>query len=852
MKLRSATSPGRNLRPVGATCAHCGLEVPVVREGEELHFCCSGCRSVYGLLNEMGMDGYYDLLRSQGEQGRPPTISGRGFEDFDAPAFIAQHGRDTADGGKQIKVYLEGVHCAACVWLVEELPRIVDGLRRVRLNLATAVAEVEWEPERVALSRVARALDRVGYTPHLRGELSLDEVRKGEDRALLIRMGVASAAAMNIMFIQGAMYAGEYHGMASNFMQFFRWISMALATPVVLFSARPFFVAAWAGLRQRVPHMDLPISIAIASAFAFSVASTLRGVGHVYFDSLTALVALLLGARYVQQRAQRAAMERTESLRGVAFVEYARRMGGDGSSVEVPVAALTAGDRVVVRSGELIPADGVVLEGKSSLDKAVLTGEPDPVATAPGDLVYAGATNLGARLVVEVQATGERTRVGALLTLVDESMSRRAPLVQLADRISRYFVGIVLLLAVAAGLLAYLQAPGDFGASLQRIIALLVVSCPCALGLATPVALTVSLTRAAKAGIFFKNPDAIELLGKVDTLLLDKTGTLSEGKATVQRWFGDQEARELAYALESESAHPVAQAFRRSMDGPVRQARRVEEVEEHPGLGISGLVDGKRVQVGNEALLAGQGISMGGALRDHGRALLEDGLSPVFIAVDGAACGACGVGDRLRPDALATVQALKSRGIHLRILSGDHPAVVARYAAELEIPPRDALGGLSPEEKYEHVRKLRGPEAEFGGDAPRNTQCVAMVGDGVNDAAALALADVGVSVEGGTGASIVAADVVLTRPGLAPLLELFSGSARVLGVVRRNLLFSLIYNITGASLALVGLVSPLVAALLMPVSSLTVILSSAAGRTFERPGARRPSGAMAPAGEVRP
>ena len=842
--MKQSPSPSRSLRPVGAVCAHCGLEVParLVREGEERQFCCNGCRSVYGLLNEMGMDGYYDLMESQGVTGKPPAISGRGFEDFDAPNFIAEHGRDTAGGGKLIKVYLEGVHCAACVWLVEELPRVVDGLRRVRLNLATAVAEVEWEPAVVPLSAVARALDQVGYTPHLRGELTLDEIRRGEDRTLLIRMGVASVAAMNIMFIQGALYAGEYHGMATSFVQFFRWISMALATPVLFYSARPFFVAAWAGLRRRVPHMDLPITIAISSAFAFSVASTVRGVGHVYFDSLTALVALLLGARYVQQRAQRAAMERTESLRGVAFVEYARRLGSDGSSVEVPVAALSAGDRVLVRSGELIPADGVVLEGKSSLDKAVLTGESDPVPTAPGDLVYAGATNLGARLVLEVQATGEQTRVGALLALVDEAMSRRTPIVQLADRISRYFVGTVLVLAVAAGVLAYIQSPGDLGGSLQRIIALLVVSCPCALGLATPVALTVSLTRAARAGIFFKNPDVMEQLGQVDTLLLDKTGTLTEGKATVQRWFGDLEARELAFALESESAHPVARAFRR-MDGPVRRARQVTEVAERPGLGISGLVDGKRVQVGNEALLAAEQIRVGEPLAAHARTLLDEGLSPLFIAVDGAALGACGVGDRLRDDARETLDALRARGMRPRILSGDHPAVVARVAGELGIPAEDALGAMSPEDKRDFVQALldsRDATGPKGGRVGR----VAVVGDGVNDAAALALADVGVSVHGGAGASIVAADVVLTRPGLAPLLQLFSGSERVLAVVRRNLIFSLLYNIAGASLALVGLVGPLAAALLMPVSSLTVILSSATGRTFtvKAPRLRRAAG----------
>ena len=830
--MSSTSSPYRSLRPVGATisCAHCGLEVPSrrVREGEELQFCCDGCRQVYAVLNQLGMEGYYDLARAQGGGGRAASVSGRGFEDFDDPSIIERHGQELAGGCVRIRLYLEGVHCAACVWLVEELPRVVDGLRSARLNMATAVAEVEWAPAEVPLSGVARALDSIGYTPHLRGDVDLDDVRRAEDRTLLIRIGVAAMAAMNIMFIQGALYAGEYHGMASGITQFFRWISMGLAAPVVLYSARPFFVAAWAGLRRRVPHMDLPISLAVIAAFAFSVASTIRGVGDVYFDSLTALVALLLGARYVQQRAQRAALERTESLRGVAFVEFARRLGSGGRSVEVPLTALAPGDRVEVLSGELIPADGLVVDGVSSLDRAVLTGEPEPVAAAPGDLVHAGATNLGARLVVDVQATGERTRVGALLALVDEAMSRRAPMVQLADRISRTFVLAVLGLALAAGLLAYVQTPtGELGAALQRIIALLVVSCPCALGLATPVAVSVGLSRAARQGIFIKNPDVIQQLGKVDTLLLDKTGTLTEGAATVQRFEGDNHARELAFALESESAHPVAQAFRRSLREPVRQARRVTDVAEMAGLGIRGWVDLRPVIIGSEAMLAGEGLALDATWQTRAAAFIDEGLSPVYVAVDGEPAGIFGVGDRLRDDARATVQTFIKRGVRPHILSGDHPAVVARVAQELGIPEENAHGGLSPEDKRDHVLRLRGPE----GAARRHL--VAMVGDGVNDAAALALADVGVAVHGGAGASIVAADAVLTRPGLAPLLHLFTGSARVMGVVKRNLAFSLLYNVCGATLALLGLVALLVAALLMPVSSLTVILSSASGRTFQ-------------------
>jgi len=817
------------LRVVAASCAHCGLEVPesMQRTGDAEQFCCEGCRQVYRILKDWGLDGYYRVLDQQGGRGVPAQVSGRGFEDFDDLGFAALHVEETERQTRRVRFYLEGVHCAACVWLVEELPRALDGVLAVRLNLASALAEVEWDPRQVALSSVARALDGIGYTPHAHRHDVVEAARRAEDRGLLIRIGVAAVCAMNIMFISGALYAGERHGIDPRFEQFFRWLSLALALPVVGYAARPFFRAAWAGLRRRVPHMDLPISIALLAAFGFSAVATVRGIGPVYFDSLAALVALLLGARYLQQRVQRAALERADRLRGVAFTEYARRLDGAGISLEVPISALAPGDRVEVRSGELLPVDGLVIDGRSSLDNAVLTGEPEPIAVAPGDLVHAGATNLGARLVLEVEAAGSETRIGALLALVEEAMARRAPIVQLADRISRGFVVAVLVLAAVAGLLAYVGSEGDAGAALQRVVALLVVTCPCALGLATPVALSVGLSQAARAGIFIKNPDAVELLQRVDTLLLDKTGTLTEGAATVARWQGPQEIWEMADALEAESMHPVAQAFRRSSRSPLRRERAVEAVQELAGQGIRGRVDGRQVVVGNQALIDTLGVELAPTLATATAEMVEAGLSPLLVAVDGEVQGVGGIGDPLRADARATVAALRARGLRPYIVSGDHPQVVARLAGELDIPAADALGGMSPEAKRDLVAQLveaRAPDAARGR--------VMMVGDGVNDAAALALADVGVAVQGGSGASVQAADVVLTRPGLAPLLELCVGSRRVLRVVRRNLGFSLIYNLVGASLALVGLVGPLLAAVLMPLSSLTVIGSSTIGRSF--------------------
>ncbi len=832
----------RHLSVAPMACAHCGLAVPatLIREGEKEQFCCSGCRQVYTLVREWGFDQYYRLVDQQQGALEPARVTGRSFEDFDDALLQAEATEPLGAERCRTRLYLEGVHCAACVWLVERLPAALPGVDEIRLNLGSSVAEVTWAHGKTKLSSIARALDRLGYTPHVHRASRAQEARRSEDRTSLARLGVAAACAMNLMFLHGALYAGEYSGMASTYEAFFRWLSFAVSVPVLLFSARPFFQTALAGLRARIVHIDLPVAIALLVAFAASTWNTVRGSGPLWFDSLAMLVAALLGARQVQRAAQRAALERADSLRGVAFLEFARRLEGDGPgalAVEVPLTSLAPGDRVEVRSGELVPVDGVVLVGRSTLDNAVLTGEAVPLPVREGDLVNAGATNLGARLVVRVDAAGEKTRVGALLAIVQEALTRKPALLRTTDLLARRFVQALLALALLTGA-AWLHRGPEV--ALERVVALLVVACPCALGLSVPLAVSVALLRAARSGIFIKNPDALERLRQVDTVLLDKTGTLTEGRATVSRWHGEDAALQLARSLEAESSHAVARAFRASYGRSVRVVREAEDVLEVPGQGISGRLDGRDVRVGNRIHVETAGASVTSALAEVAEAFVADGLSPVFVAVDGRTTGVAGVGDPLRPDTRRTITALLARGIRVRIVSGDHPSVVARVASDLGIPQADALGGLTPEAKRDLVAGLTG--------VPGRTGTVVMVGDGVNDAAALALADVGIAVHGGMGATIVAADIVLTREGVTPLLDILDGARRLRGVIRRNLGFSLFYNVAASTLALLGFVGPLLAAILMPISSLSVVLSSALTGTFARPhgGSRvRPAKAQA-------
>ena len=428
--------------------------------------------------------------------------------------------------------------------------------------------------------------------------------------------------------------------------------------------------------------------------------------------------------------------------------------------------------------------------------------------------------------------------------MVQEALAKKPALIATTDLLARRFVQGLLALAVVTGAMWIDRGPAI---AFERVVALLVVACPCAIGLSIPLALSVALMRAARSGIFVKNPDALERLRHTGTVLLDKTGTLTEGRATVARWHGEDGALQFARALEAESAHAVARAFQRSFGRPMWLVQDRRAGRRGGGAGIEGRLDGHDVRVGNRAHVESAGAAVPADTAAAAEAMIADGLSPVFVAIDGLVRGVAGIGDRLRGDAGRTVAALITRGIRVRILSGDHPGVVARVAGELGLPVDDALGGLSPEDKRDIVAQLvgrsrgpSGPAGTGGSEGPPPRGSVVMVGDGVNDSAALALADVGIAVHGGAGATIVASDVVLTREGVAPLVELLDGARQLRGVIRRNLVFSVLYNGVAATFAMMGLVGPLAAAVLMPLSSLTVVASSAFTRTFAASPARGP------------
>lgn len=817
--LRSSFAAATAGEAARVTCEHCGLEVPLGLRAVDggPSFCCNGCHTAYSLIHSCGLDRYYAMLEQSGDRPEGLRRAGRAYAEFDDATFRTLYCRDAGSGLVRTELLLEGVHCAACVWLVERLARIVPGVVESRLDMRRATVTVTFDPSVVALSKIGRVLDSIGYPPHPARSPGAREASRAADRKMLVRMAVAGACAGNIMLLFFALYAGMFDGMDRGHELLFRWVAMALNTVCLAWPGAVFARSAIGAIRARTMHLDIPIALGLYLGGAWGIWKTVAstwagasaGASDIYFDSISALVFFLLVGRFLQQRQQRAAGDALELLFSVTPA-VARRIQGDaasGHATEIPSEALRVGDVVEVRAGDCVPADGEVIGGRSSVDVSVLTGESRPVEVLAGGRVAAGSLCLDGWVRIRVEATGEATRVGKLMALVEEASRRRAAIVRLADRWGGWLLWALLGLALVT-LALWWHAGATI--AVDRAIALLIATCPCGLGLATPMAMTIAIGRSAKLGILVKGGDALQSLTHPGVIVLDKTGTITRGKLSVARWVGDRVTGQLAAALEGASTHPTAVALARDLAaaGP---ARHVREVEQRQGAGITGLVDGRRVVVGTASFLESKGVLGVREFSGHVEAAFAEGLSPVFVGVDGRCAGLAALGDAVRPDAGGAVEAMRRRGWEVRVLSGDRPEVVRQVAVEVGINPDHCHAAMSPEDKLAIVERLRA------------SGTVVMIGDGVNDAAALGAATVGIAVRGGAEASLSAADVSMTREGLGPVVELLDGAADTMRTIHRTIASSLAYNVIAAGLSMAGHISPLLAAFIMPASSLTVV-----------------------------
>jgi Cu2+-exporting ATPase len=636
-------------------------------------------------------------------------------------------------------------------------------------------------------------------------------------------VGVSWALAANIMLIAWALYAGLDEALEANLNVAARWISMVLAVPAVLYGAGPFFQRAWASIRHAVArksplhlHMDTPISIGILVGFGHSVWATVANSGEIWFDSIAVLIAALLTARWIQFRSKRLAGDAADQLLAL-IPSMARKVMGDGSVLTVAVSELVPGDIVELPATEVAPVDGTIVTGETHIDNGVITGESAPVRVGTGGMVWAGATNLSRTIRISTTSTRDETKVGKLIAWVQSDKADRAPVTMLADRLSGYFVASVLVLAAVT---AAIWLRIDSGLAVSNVVALLVITCPCALGMATPLAMAVGIGRAARHGIFIKSEAAIQSLTEADTVVLDKTGTLTFGRMSVTEVIGDESAVQLAAALESGSTHPIALAIWAFAGDPPSLSPEVKDVHTKVGHGVMGQVDGRPVAVGRLDWIA-RDAAGAEDFRANEKAFAEHGGTPVAIAVDHRVVCLISIADEIRPDAFRLADELRQRDLEPILCSGDHEATVRHTAQELGIVGSRVFARCEPERKLDIISRLISED-----------RTVVMIGDGVNDAAALQRADVGVAVSGSSTAGQISSDVFLTDRGVDSVSKLLRGAQYIMRVIKGNLGFSLVYNVAGAAAAMMGIVTPLLAAVAMPVSSLIVVLASSIQRPF--------------------
>ena len=760
-----------------------------------------------------GLADYYrhrDALPESPREAIPERL--RDFGLFDHPDIQKSFVRPLSEDEREASLILEGITCAACVWLNEQHLTRQAGVTAVEINYATRRARVRWDERRIRLSGILAAVAAIGYHAYPYDAARSEELARKERRGALWRLFVAGFGMMQVMMYAVPVYVAEEGTMSADIESLMRWASLALTLPVVLYSAAPFFRNAWRDLRLRRVGMDVPVALGVGAAFAASLWATVMGAGEVYFDSVTMFVFLLLGGRYLEMLARQKAVRSIERA-GRALPAFAQRLNEYPAldAERVAVSALVPGDMILVSPGQTVPADGVVVQGESEVDESLLTGESRPVAKAAGGEVSGGTVNMRSPLVLRVDKVGEATRLASIVRLMERAITEKPRVVELADRVAARFVAALIVLALATGAV---WSQLDPARALWIFVSVLVVSCPCALSLATPAALAVATGAMSRLGLLVSRGHAIEALAHARHFVFDKTGTLTWGRLRVKEvlalgGMSVAQAQRQAAALEQGSEHAVGAGLRRAA-APGEALPVPQHLQAATGQGVEGTIEGRKLRIGRVEFA---GELHGRPLPPEAAALQASGDTCVALASEAGWMAFFRLGDELRPEAREVVAGLRRLGCRVTLLSGDSPEAVGRVAAGLELD--DAHGGMTPQGKHEFIARLQ-----------REGAVVAMVGDGVNDAPVLAQAQVSVAMGGGTELARNQADIVLLGEHLGCLVRAVVLARRSLHIIRQNLWWAFAYNLAAIPLAMVGLVTPWLAGIGMSASSLLVVANA--------------------------
>jgi heavy metal translocating P-type ATPase len=786
-------------------CDLCGLDCgrhPVTRrfDQDDRSFCCAGCLNVYAILLESG-------VIAAGQDFRESVVYRQSLK----LGLISNRQPDAADMEppadaeiREVLFQVSGMWCSSCAWLIEHALHKQRGVVSADVFFASDLVKVRYCPRLLPRELIRAAITGLGYrAAEYTGRSESDGK---ETRDLLLRIGVAAFLWLNVMSLSLVLYAGYFERISDSISRLLPFVLMALATGSVFYAAQPILRVAWFAARNRTVRMESLLALGILAAYGYSAVAAFEHGKHFYFDTACAIVALVLAGKL----AERSAKEKTaRSIRLLyRMMPNKARLLVDGRERFVAIEALEPGAVFVVKAGERIPADGLVEEGASHVDESVLTGESAPRRKAAGDAVVCGSLNTDSVLQIRATRTGADSTLARIIRMVESAMANRSPLEHAVDRAARIFVPCVIVLA-GLTFAGWLAATGSAATALMRAITVLVIACPCALGMATPLAITTAIGVASRRGILIGSSRALEVLPKVNVVVMDKTGTVTEGDFRLLEVSGDSSRLALAAALETRSEHPLARALVRRAGEERWRLDAPRNVEVLKGMGIRGQVAGHAVWVGNRHLLN----DVPEPLEQQARTWEQQGHTVAFYGCDGEALGALAFGDRIKAGAADLIAGLKERGIRTLLLSGDAPATTAWVAAR--IGADDFIAGALPEQKIATIQDLQ-----------QHGSVVAMIGDGVNDAPSLAQADAGMAV--GTGADIAmqAAPIILMGADLGAVLATLDLARQTIRAIRQNLFWAFIYNTAGISLAVAGILNPIVAAGAMVLSSLSVIGNS--------------------------
>lgn len=802
-------------------CYHCALPVPpgsrftAVVLGETREFCCPGCQAVAEAIVAGGLESYYQH-RSEAS-ANPEALPVQLVEElalYDRPdvqqPFVRHEGEQA-----ETTLLIEGISCAACGWLIEKHLRRLPAVSEARLNLSNHRLQVRWADSQLPLSEVLSELRHIGYAAHPYQADRATEQLASENRLALRQLGVAGLLWFQAMMATMATWPEFNIDLSPEMHTILRWVALFLTTPIVFYSCAPFFKGAMRDLRTRHLTMDVSVSLAIGGAYIAGIWTAITGIGELYFDAVGMFALFLLAGRYLERRARERTAAATAQLVNL-LPASCLRLSPDGQSERILLTELKVGDQVLVHPGSILPADGKILDGQSSIDESLLTGEYLPQPRSPGDAVTAGTLNVEGALTIEVLALGQNTRLSAIVRLLDRAQSEKPRLAEIADKAAQWFLLFSLLAAAAIGVVWWQLDPSR---AFWIVLAMLVATCPCALSLATPTALTAATGTLHKLGLLLTRGHVIEGLNQIDTVIFDKTGTLTEGRLALRairplRDLDSDHCLGLAAALENRSEHPIARAFGRA-------PHAAEEVHSTPGLGLEGCVGAQRLRIGQPGFVCElSGTAVPDMPQEPGQwLLLGDAEGPLAWFV---------LDDRLRADAPALLAACKARGWRTLLLSGDTSPMVDSVAAELGID--EARGGLRPDDKLHVLQQLHA-----------QGRTVLMLGDGVNDVPVLAAADISVAMGSATDLAKTSADAVLLSNRLEALVQAFGLARRTRRVIIENLLWAGLYNGLMLPFAALGWITPVWAAVGMSISSLIVVLNALRLTRMPKPASLQPT-----------